>query len=65
MLTRGGVQVTLATVGGKKDNIVTMSRGVKVQGDVAIEACAGKSFDLVVIPGVSHINYCSITLSKY
>ncbi|KAF1790492.1 Class I glutamine amidotransferase-like [Phytophthora cactorum] len=51
VLTRGGVQVTLATVGDKPDKIVTMSRGVKVQGDVAIEACAGKSFDLIVIPG--------------
>ncbi|KAE8911411.1 hypothetical protein PF005_g1285 [Phytophthora fragariae] len=51
VLTRGGVQVTLATVGSKKDNVVTMSRGVKVMGDVAIEACAGKSFDLVVLPG--------------
>ena len=29
-----------------------MSRGVKVQGDVAIEECTGKNFDLVVCPGV-------------
>lgn len=52
VLTRGGVQVTLATISSKPQNIVTMSRGVKVQGDVAIEECAGKSFDLVVCPGV-------------
>ncbi|KAG1682953.1 hypothetical protein DVH05_018326 [Phytophthora capsici] len=51
VLVRGGVQVTLATVGNKPDNTVTMSRGVKAQGDVAIEACTGKSFDLIVIPG--------------
>ncbi|KAL3661382.1 hypothetical protein V7S43_013585 [Phytophthora oleae] len=51
VLVRGGVQVTLATVGNKPNNIVTMSRGVKVQGDVAIEACTGKCFDLIVIPG--------------
>ncbi|CAI5712498.1 unnamed protein product [Peronospora farinosa] len=51
VLTRGGVQVTLATVGNKPQNIVTMSRGVKVQGDVAIEECTGKNFDLVVCPG--------------
>jgi len=51
VLTRGGVQVTLATIGNKPQNVVTMSRGVKVQGDVAMEACAGQSFDLVVLPG--------------
>ncbi|UIZ22912.1 hypothetical protein KXD40_004019 [Peronospora effusa] len=51
VMTRGGVQVTLATVGNKPQNIVTMSRGVKVQGDVAIEECTGKNFDLVVCPG--------------
>uniref|UniRef100_A0AAV1UET5 DJ-1/PfpI domain-containing protein n=1 Tax=Peronospora matthiolae TaxID=2874970 RepID=A0AAV1UET5_9STRA len=51
VLTRGGIQVTLATVGSKSKNVVTMSRGVMVQGDAAIEECAGKSFDLVVCPG--------------
>ena len=45
--------MTLATVGNKSDRIVTMSRDVKVQGDVAIEDCTGKSYDLVVCPGVS------------
>ncbi|TDH67336.1 hypothetical protein CCR75_006928 [Bremia lactucae] len=51
VLTRGGVEVTLATVGNKPNNVVTMSRGVMVKGDMAIEACAGKSYDLVLIPG--------------
>ncbi|KAI9914623.1 hypothetical protein PsorP6_008515 [Peronosclerospora sorghi] len=51
VLTRGGFQVTLASIGKKPQNIVTMSRGVKVQGDVGIEECIGKSFDLVVCPG--------------
>ncbi|CEG35091.1 Putative transcriptional regulator DJ-1 [Plasmopara halstedii] len=51
VLTRGGVQVTLATVGKNPNNIVIMSRGIKLQGDVTIEACVGKSFDLIVIPG--------------
>ncbi|KAF4321652.1 hypothetical protein BBO99_00001169 [Phytophthora kernoviae] len=51
VLTRGGVDVTLATVGIKPDNIVIMSRGVKVQGDVSIESCVDKTFDLIVLPG--------------
>lgn len=51
VLVRGGVDVTLAVVGKKPDNVVTMSRGVKVQGDVAIESCVDRSFDLIVCPG--------------
>ncbi|TYZ67472.1 hypothetical protein PybrP1_010294 [[Pythium] brassicae (nom. inval.)] len=51
VLVRGGVEVTLASVGRKEANIVTMSRGVRVQADVAIEACVDRSFDLVVVPG--------------
>lgn len=52
MLVRGGVRVTIAAVGGKPQNIVTMSRGAKVQADVAIEACVDRAFDLIVVPGV-------------
>ncbi|CAI5729863.1 unnamed protein product [Hyaloperonospora brassicae] len=51
VLRLAGVQVTLATVGNKSDRIVTMSRDVKVQGDVAIEDCTDKSYDLIVCPG--------------
>lgn len=53
MLTRGGMKVTLASVGCKLQNIVTMSQGTKVQGDIAIEACVDLSFDLIMCPGVS------------
>lgn len=31
---------------------MTMSRGVKVQADLAIEACVDIAFDLIVVPGV-------------
>ncbi|POM67814.1 hypothetical protein PHPALM_16115, partial [Phytophthora palmivora] len=51
VLTRGGMKVTLASVGRKMQNIVTMSQGTKVQGDIAIEACADLSFDLIMCPG--------------
>lgn len=53
VLTRGGMKVTLASVGRKLQNIVTMSQGTKVQGDIAIEACGDLSFDLIMCPGVS------------
>ncbi|CAH0478954.1 unnamed protein product [Peronospora belbahrii] len=51
VLTRGGMKVTLASVGRKMQNIVTMSQGTKVQGDLAIEACVDLSFDLIMCPG--------------
>ncbi|KAI9916013.1 hypothetical protein PsorP6_007037 [Peronosclerospora sorghi] len=57
VLTRGGMKVTLGSVGRKLQNIVTMSQGTKVQGDLAIEACTDLSFDLILCPGVS--NFCS------
>lgn len=44
--------MTLASVGQKEANIVTMSRGVKIQADLAIEACVDLAFDLIVVPGV-------------
>ncbi|KAG6943907.1 hypothetical protein JG688_00017369 [Phytophthora aleatoria] len=51
VLTRGGMKVTLASVGRKLQNVVTMSQGTKVQGDMAIEACEDLSFDLIMCPG--------------
>ncbi|TMW56782.1 hypothetical protein Poli38472_006792 [Pythium oligandrum] len=51
VLVRGGVQVTVASVGQKEENVVKMSRGVKVQGDLAIEACVDLSFDAIIVPG--------------
>ncbi|RLN89629.1 hypothetical protein BBJ28_00017980, partial [Nothophytophthora sp. Chile5] len=66
VLTRGGVKVTLASVGLKTQNIVTMSRGVKVQADLSIETCVDLSFDLIVtdvscgllqgMPGAQHLH---------
>ncbi|CAI5735557.1 unnamed protein product [Peronospora farinosa] len=56
VLTRGGMMVTLASVGRKMQNIVTMSQGTKIQGDIAIEACVDLSFDLIMCPGVRSRN---------
>ncbi|KAL0585797.1 hypothetical protein ABG067_004520 [Albugo candida] len=64
VLTRGNVKVTIASVGKNEENIVHMSRGVKVQADLAIEACVDLQFDLIVLPGglpgANHLRDCSL-----
>ena len=63
-LTHGGMKVTLASVGCKLQNIVTMSQGTKVQGNIAIEACSDLSFDLIMCPGaralISFVFICHV-----
>ncbi|OWZ09332.1 hypothetical protein PHMEG_00017982 [Phytophthora megakarya] len=51
-----------ASVGRKKQNIVTMSQDTKVQGDIAIEACEDLIFDLIMCPGQKRQGryYCGI-----
>ncbi|KAJ0389522.1 hypothetical protein P43SY_010446 [Pythium insidiosum] len=51
VLVRGGVQVTVASVGQKEQNVVRMSRGVGLRADRAIEACVDLSFDAILVPG--------------
>ncbi|KAF0684398.1 Aste57867_23633 [Aphanomyces stellatus] len=51
VMVRGGIKVTLASVGGNGEKVVKMSRGLMVQADVTIEECANKTFDLIVLPG--------------
>jgi protein deglycase len=48
VLRRAGAEVTVASVGALQ---VTASRGVKLVADCLIEACKGREFDLVVLPG--------------
>ncbi|RHZ39866.1 hypothetical protein DYB26_014925 [Aphanomyces astaci] len=52
VLVRGGIQVTLASVGGNAQNVVKMSRGLHIQADVAIAECVHNSYDVIVLPGV-------------
>ncbi len=47
-LRRAGVQVTVASVGGRQ---VTCSRGVTLVADALISACAQQRFDAIVLPG--------------
>ncbi len=47
-LRRAGVQVTVASVGGRQ---VACSRGVTLVADCLISACVQQSFDAIVLPG--------------
>ncbi|XP_012258211.2 protein dj-1beta [Athalia rosae] len=50
VLRRAGVLVTVASVGNS--NIVTCSRGVKIQSDETLsDATKGKTYDVVILPG--------------
>ncbi|CAK4724039.1 hypothetical protein LEN26_004039 [Aphanomyces euteiches] len=55
VLVRGGVNVTLAAVGGDEKNVVKMSRGLHIKADVSIDECVDKSFDLIGLPGANHL----------
>jgi 4-methyl-5(b-hydroxyethyl)-thiazole monophosphate biosynthesis len=48
-LRRAGAQVTVASVSGCPQ--VTASRGVNITADALIADCAGKQYDLIVLPG--------------
>ena len=50
-LVRAGARVTLASVAPKGRLQVTCSRGVKLVADESISACAGRSWDAIVLPG--------------
>ncbi|WP_372695760.1 DJ-1 family glyoxalase III [Immundisolibacter sp.] len=49
VLRRAGASVTVASV--ETELTVTCSRGVRITADVSIEACAGRRFDLIALPG--------------
>ena len=48
ILTRGGIEVTLASVAGRK---VTAARGLKLVADVELSDVQDQSFDMIVSPG--------------
>ncbi|KAL5108763.1 Protein dj-1beta [Taenia crassiceps] len=55
ILVRAKVKVVVAGVGGP--SVVTCSRGVKIQPDVALADVVGTAFDLVYLPGVLKDQY--------
>ena len=48
-LRRAGADVTVAAVGAQ--TLVNASRGIKLVADKTMEACAGKTYDLIALPG--------------
>jgi 4-methyl-5(b-hydroxyethyl)-thiazole monophosphate biosynthesis len=54
ILRRAEVQVTVASVpspGGTESLEITASRGVKLVADELLSACAGRTYDAIVLPG--------------
>ena len=48
-LVRGGAEVVVASVMGKKE--VKCSRGVKLVADCLISECSESSWDMICVPG--------------
>jgi 4-methyl-5(b-hydroxyethyl)-thiazole monophosphate biosynthesis len=48
VLRRAGAEVTVASVDGRE---VTASRGIKIVADTLVSECAGKTYDLIALPG--------------
>jgi 4-methyl-5(b-hydroxyethyl)-thiazole monophosphate biosynthesis len=48
VLRRAGAEVTVASVGAMT---ITASRGTRITADALIATCAGKSYDLIALPG--------------
>lgn len=61
-LTRFGAAVTIASVKPNGELLCTMSRGIKVQADAAIEDAVKAEWDCVVLPGgmpgAEHLRDC-------
>ncbi len=48
-LRRADAEVTVASV--EQARMVTCSRGVRIEADALIVACAGETYDLIAVPG--------------
>lgn len=63
-LRRAGAEVTLASV---DEEVVTLSRGVRIIADALIQASANKEYDLIVLPGgmpgTEHLRDCDLLIS--
>jgi len=59
VLRRAGAEVTLASVDGLQ---VTCSHGLRITADCGIEACTGRTWDAIVLPGgmpgAEHLRDC-------
>ena len=64
VLTRGGVEVTTASIMPGDCVQVTMARGLKVVADAHISTCVDKAWDAIVLPGgmpgAQHLSDCEV-----
>ena len=52
VLIRGGLHVTIGSVGRVKNNIIMGNYGLRIQAEKSIEECSFENFELIVLPGV-------------
>lgn len=51
LLVRAGINVTLASAQSNGSLLITCSRGLKIQADIALVRVADEPFDAIVLPG--------------
>ncbi|CAI5709660.1 unnamed protein product [Peronospora destructor] len=57
VLIRGGLHVTIGSVGRVKNNIIMGNYGLRIQAEKSIEACSFENFDLIVLPGGNGVGH--------
>ncbi|CEL92431.1 unnamed protein product [Vitrella brassicaformis CCMP3155] len=62
-LVRAGAKVTVSSVMGRDDRVITASRGVKIQADSNIDDVKDEDFDMIILPGgmpgATHLRDCA------
>ncbi|KAL3661297.1 hypothetical protein V7S43_013502 [Phytophthora oleae] len=51
ILARGGVRVTVASVGAHLHHVVMLDKGTGLQADKPIEFCVNDEYDVIAVPG--------------
>ncbi|RMX70430.1 hypothetical protein DD238_000440 [Peronospora effusa] len=51
VLIRGGLHVTIGSVGRVKNNIIMGNYGLRIQAEKSLEECSFENFELIVLPG--------------
>ncbi|CAI5737837.1 unnamed protein product [Peronospora destructor] len=57
VLIRGGLHVTIGSVGRVKNNIIMGNYGLRIQAEKSIEACSFENFELIVLPGGNGVGH--------
>ncbi|CEG48057.1 Putative transcriptional regulator DJ-1 [Plasmopara halstedii] len=53
VLIRGGLHVTIGSVGRTQNNIIMGNHGLRILAEKPIEECSFENFEILVLPGVS------------